>query len=26
VLRKSADHKAAVAAFRERKDPLFTRS
>jgi enoyl-CoA hydratase len=26
VLRKSADHKAAVAAFRERKDPVFTRS
>jgi enoyl-CoA hydratase/carnithine racemase len=26
VLRKSSDHKAAVAAFRERKDPVFTRS
>jgi len=26
VLRKSNDHKAAVAAFRERKDPEFTRS
>jgi enoyl-CoA hydratase/carnithine racemase len=26
VLRKSNDHKAAVAAFRERRDPLFTRS
>lgn len=26
VLRKSADHKAAVAAFRDRKDPVFTRS
>jgi len=26
VLRKSQDHKIAVAAFRERKDPLFTRS
>lgn len=26
VLRKSNDHKAAVAAFRERKDPVFTRS
>ena len=26
VLRKSADHKAAVAAFRERRDPVFTRS
>ena len=26
VLRKSADHKAAVAAFRDRKDPTFTRS
>ena len=26
VLRKSNDHKAAVAAFRDRKDPVFTRS
>jgi enoyl-CoA hydratase/carnithine racemase len=26
VLRKSNDHKLAVAAFRERKDPVFTRS
>jgi enoyl-CoA hydratase/carnithine racemase len=26
TLRKSADHKAAVAAFRDRRDPLFTRS
>jgi enoyl-CoA hydratase len=26
VLRRSADHKAAVAAFRERRDPVFTRS
>jgi enoyl-CoA hydratase len=26
VLRKSADHKAAVAAFRDRRDPVFTRS
>ena len=26
TLRKSNDHKAAVAAFRERKDPEFTRS
>ncbi len=26
ILRKSADHHAAVAAFRERKDPVFTRS
>ncbi|MFL6111045.1 MAG: enoyl-CoA hydratase/isomerase family protein, partial [Catenulispora sp.] len=26
VLRKSNDHHAAVAAFRERKDPVFTRS
>ena len=26
VLRRSNDHKAAVAAFRERKDPVFTRS
>ena len=26
ILRRSADHKAAVAAFRERRDPLFTRS
>ena len=26
VLRKSNDHHAAVAAFRERKDPIFTRS
>jgi enoyl-CoA hydratase/carnithine racemase len=26
VLRTSNDHKAAVAAFRERKDPVFTRS
>lgn len=26
VLRKSADHKAAVVAFRERRDPVFTRS
>jgi enoyl-CoA hydratase/carnithine racemase len=26
VLRKSSDHKAAVAAFRERRDPVFTRS
>jgi enoyl-CoA hydratase/carnithine racemase len=26
VLRRSADHKAAVAAFRERRDPTFTRS
>ena len=26
VLRKSNDHKAAVAAFRARKDPVFTRS
>jgi enoyl-CoA hydratase len=26
TLRKSADHKAAVAAFRERRDPVFTRS
>lgn len=26
ILRKSADHKAAVAAFRERRDPIFTRS
>jgi enoyl-CoA hydratase len=26
ILRKSADHKAAVAAFRDRKDPVFTRS
>jgi len=26
TLRRSADHKAAVAAFRERRDPVFTRS
>ena len=26
VLRRSADHKAAVEAFRARKDPVFTRS
>ena len=26
VLRKSNDHKAAVQAFRERRDPVFTRS
>lgn len=26
ILRKSNDHKAAVAAFRERRDPVFTRS
>jgi enoyl-CoA hydratase len=26
VLRSSNDHRAAVAAFRERKDPVFTRS
>ena len=26
TLRKSNDHKAAVAAFRERRDPQFTRS
>ena len=26
VLRKSNDHKAAVTAFRERRDPVFTRS
>ncbi|MDB5426638.1 MAG: enoyl-CoA hydratase/isomerase family protein [Phenylobacterium sp.] len=26
VLRRSADHKAAIAAFRERRDPVFTRS
>jgi enoyl-CoA hydratase len=26
VLRKSADHKAAVAAFQDRRDPVFTRS
>jgi enoyl-CoA hydratase/carnithine racemase len=26
VLRRSNDHKAAVAAFRERRDPVFTRS
>lgn len=26
VLRRSNDHKAAIAAFRERKDPVFTRS
>jgi enoyl-CoA hydratase len=26
VLRRSADHKAAVTAFRERRDPVFTRS
>jgi len=26
ILRRSADHKAAVAAFRERRDPIFTRS
>jgi len=26
VLRASNDHKAAVAAFRERRDPVFTRS
>jgi hypothetical protein len=26
VLRGSNDHKAAVAAFRERRDPVFTRS
>jgi enoyl-CoA hydratase len=26
VLRNSADHKAAIAAFRERRDPVFTRS
>ena len=26
VLRTSNDHKAAVAAFRERRDPVFTRS
>lgn len=26
VLRRSADHRAAVAAFRERADPVFTRS
>lgn len=26
ILRHSADHKAAVAAFRERRDPVFTRS
>jgi len=26
VLRKSHDHKVAVAAFRERKEPVFTRS
>jgi enoyl-CoA hydratase len=25
ILRRSADHKAAVAAFRERRDPVFTR-
>jgi enoyl-CoA hydratase/carnithine racemase len=26
ILRRSADHKAAVAAFRERREPTFTRS
>ncbi|HEY2359430.1 MAG TPA: enoyl-CoA hydratase/isomerase family protein [Phenylobacterium sp.] len=26
TLRRSADHKAALAAFRERRDPVFTRS
>jgi hypothetical protein len=26
VLRASADHKAALAAFRERREPVFTRS
>ena len=26
TLRHSADHKAAIAAFRERRDPVFTRS
>jgi enoyl-CoA hydratase len=26
VLRRSSDHKAAVAAFREKRDPVFTRS
>jgi hypothetical protein len=26
VLRRSNDHKAAVAAFRERREPVFTRS
>jgi enoyl-CoA hydratase/carnithine racemase len=26
VLRRSNDHKAAIAAFRERRDPVFTRS
>ncbi len=26
TLRRSADHKAAVAAFRERREPVFTRS
>ena len=26
TLRHSSDHKAAVAAFRERRDPVFTRS
>ena len=26
VLRRSKDHKAAVAAFREKRDPVFTRS
>jgi enoyl-CoA hydratase len=26
ILRRSKDHKAAVAAFRERRDPVFTRS
>jgi enoyl-CoA hydratase/carnithine racemase len=26
VLRRSNDHKAALAAFRERRDPVFTRS
>jgi hypothetical protein len=26
TLRRSADHQAALAAFRERRDPVFTRS
>jgi hypothetical protein len=26
VLRRSNDHKAAIAAFRERREPTFTRS
>jgi enoyl-CoA hydratase/carnithine racemase len=26
ALRRSNDHKAAIAAFRERREPIFTRS